>query len=104
MIEAERHARLKSGAAAMADEPVTYLIGGSRPDGTSFYAYLRLTVRQCGPLMEALASGSTLRLEDFGEILYWNLGESPSPEVRAHMAKHHQVDEELELKLSSLLG
>ncbi len=77
------------------------LIRGALASGEPYYAYLAVTLEKHQALLAHIETHPTYRLEDFGQILYWNIGHSPSEEVQAVMAARYGAVATLEQDLEA---
>lgn len=80
------------------EEKLIILCSGRRASGGAFWAYLDLDPQKTEAYFNTTAE-SYIQLSNYGKIICWGLGNTPSDEVRKYMEEEYSVDHTLHERL-----
>lgn len=75
---------------------VIVLASGTRQVGGDYHAYVALKPSRVEAYLQAHVNKTPIMLEDFGQILHWGEGLTPSAAVKAEMQKLYNIQDDWE--------
>lgn len=72
-------------------EEIVWRVDGDSQEGAHYWSYVAVDKQKFSSFKKALDDGD-IRVQDYGKILAWGVGQTPPGDIKTHIKQHYGLD------------